>query len=130
MYLNRVALITVNLGITCPFWASAFVKAADFEGTIAEVGAIGLPAPVFVAAMTVLVQAGGSISLITRLFAPLGAAVLVIFSLTASFLVHPFWTMPPDAFLPNFAAFTANMGLIGGLIAAAALTSLHKDRQS
>lgn len=127
MYLSRAAVTAINVGITCPFWASAFVKAADFEGTIAEVAAIGLPAPVFVAAMIILVQAGGSISLITGLFAPFGAGALVIFSLAASFLVHPFWTMPPEAFLPNFAAFTANMGLIGGLIAAAILTIFYKD---
>ncbi|KZY38050.1 hypothetical protein A3731_14365 [Roseovarius sp. HI0049] len=128
MYLSRGTLLAVNLGITCPFWASAFVKAANFEGTIAEVSAIGLPVPVFIAAMTILAQAGGSISLVTGVLAPLGAAVLVIFSLAASFLVHPFWTMPQDAFLPNFAAFTANMGLIGGLVAAAILTKIHMDR--
>ncbi|PVB62483.1 DoxX family protein [Labrenzia sp. 011] len=127
MYLSRAAVAAINAGITCPFWASALVKAADFEGTIAEVAAIGLPAPVFVAVMTVLVQAGGSISLILGVFAPFGAAALVIFSLAASFLVHPFWALPEDAFLPNFAAFTANMGLIGGLIAAAILNTLHKD---
>lgn len=98
MYLSRAALTAINVGITCPFWASAFVKAADFEVTMAEVATIGLPVPVFVAAMTILVQAGGSISLITGLFAPLGAAVLVIFSLAASFLVHSFWTMPQELF--------------------------------
>ncbi len=128
MYLSRPVITAINVGITCPFWASAFVKAADFDGTVAEVAAIGLPVPVFVAAMTVLVQAGGSLSLITGLFAPLGAVVLVLFSLAASLLVHPFWTMPPEAFVPNFAAFTANMGLIGGLIAGAILIASHKDR--
>lgn len=128
MYLSRPALVGINVVITCPFWASAFVKAVDFEGTVAEVAAIGLPAPLLVATMTVLVQAGGSISVITGFFAPLGAALLIIFSLAASFLVHPFWALPPEAFVPNFAAFTANMGLIGGLIAATVLTTLPKDR--
>ena len=128
MYLSRAVLTAINVIITCPFWASALVKAADFDGAVAEVAAMGLPVPVFIAAMTVLVQAGGSISLIAGLFAPVGAAVLVIFSLVASFMVHHFWNMPPEAFVPNFAAFTANMGLIGGLIVAAILTTLQKDR--
>ncbi|KJS40207.1 MAG: hypothetical protein VR71_23875 [Roseovarius sp. BRH_c41] len=128
MYLSRAFVTATNVVITCPFWASALVKAADFEGTVAEVAAMGLPLPVFVAAMTVLVQLGGSISLITGLFAPVGAAMLVLFSGAASILAHHFWSMPQDAFLPNFAAFTANMGLIGGLIAAAILIRLQEDK--
>lgn len=40
--------------------------------------------------MTVMVQTGGSPSLIAGLFAPLGAVVIVILLLAASFLVHPF----------------------------------------
>ncbi|EAQ26435.1 DoxX family protein [Roseovarius sp. 217] len=128
MYLSRAFVTATNMVITCPFWASAMVKAADFEGTVAEVAAMGLPLPVFVAAMTVLVQLGGSISLITGLFAPVGAAMLVLFSVAASILAHHFWSMSQDAFLPNFAAFTANMGLIGGLIAAAILIRLQEDK--
>lgn len=128
MYLSRAVVSVINVVITCPFWASALVKASDFNGTVAEIAVMGLPGPVFVAIMTILVQAGGSICLIAGVFAPFGAVVLAIFSLFASFLVHHFWTMPHEAFLPNFAAFTANMGLIGGLMAAAILTTLHKDR--
>jgi uncharacterized membrane protein YphA (DoxX/SURF4 family) len=55
---------------------------------VAEAAAMGLPVPVFVASMTVLVQTGGSICLIIGLFASLGAAALVIFSTTASLLVQ------------------------------------------
>lgn len=128
MYLSHAVVTAINVVITCPFWSSALVKVINFDGTVSEVAGMGLPVPVVVAAMTILVQAGGSISLITGLFATVGASVLVIFSLAASFLVHPFWSMPQDAFVPNFAAFTANMGLIGGLIAAAILTTFKEDK--
>lgn len=43
MYLNRPIAIAINVVVTCPFWATAFVKAVDFDGTVAEVAAIGLP---------------------------------------------------------------------------------------
>lgn len=104
-----------------PVSASAFVKSADFDGTLAEVAAMGLPVPVSIAAMTVLVQAGGSISLITALFAPVVPPYLWFFLWR-----HGFWSMPPEEYLPNFAVSAANMSLIGGLIAAAILTTLQK----
>lgn len=128
MYLCRSVLTSISVLATCPFWASAMVKAANFEGTVAEFAAMGLPSPAFVAVTTIMVQAGGSVSLITGMLAPIGAALLAIFSLAASFVAHDFWSMPEDAFVPNFAAFTANMGLIGGLVAAALLMNLFKDR--
>ncbi len=128
MYLSRSVLTFICVLVTCPFWASAIIKAAYFEDTLAEFVAMGLPTPALIAVTTILVQAGGSVSLITGTLAPIGTALLAIFSLAASFVAHDFWSMPEDAFVPNFAAFTANIGLIGGLISVALLINLFKER--
>ncbi|WP_420006482.1 DoxX family protein [Arenibacterium sp. LLYu02] len=116
--------------LTCPFWASALVKAADLSGTATEVAHLGLPLPWGTALATILVQGLGSLCLIFGLVPRWAAAALILFTLAASFLAHPFWRLPPEVFLPNFAAFTANMGLIGGLVLAALLSTTSKGSRS
>ncbi|WP_420006453.1 DoxX family protein [Arenibacterium sp. LLYu02] len=112
--------------LTCPFWASAVVKAMDLAGTTTEVAALGLPLPLPTALATIAVQGGASLCLILG-FRPRWAAVaLILFTLAASLVAHPFWALPPAAFLPNFAAFTANMGLIGGLVLAALMPRIKE----
>lgn len=112
--------LTGRILLTSPFWASALLKLYDFGGTIAEVKGFGLPAPALVAILTICVQAAGSVAIISGHFAAAGAAALGVFTLMASLLAHTFWQ---GGFAPHpFAAFMANMGLIGGLILAVILS--------
>ncbi len=112
--------------LTCPFWASALVKASDLAGTAAKVAALGLPLPLPTAFATIALQGGASLCLILGFRPVWAAASLILFTLAASFLAHPFWALPPAAFLPNFAAFTANLGLVGGLLLAARIPRIQE----
>ncbi len=124
---SRPLALLVRLLAVSPFWASAAVKLYDFPAAIAEVQHLGLFAPRLVAAATIAVQAGGAALIVAGLLPWLGVAALAAFTLMASVIAHAFWAAPPGVAGRQFAEFMANMGLIGGMAAAAMTTGAKSE---
>jgi uncharacterized membrane protein YphA (DoxX/SURF4 family) len=116
---RRFAAAAATL-LTLPYWASALAKLADWNGAVAEAGHFGLQPAVAVAALTIFAQLGGSLLVITRRQAWLGAGALGVFTALATLIAHPFWTVAdPIARFHERNSFLEHAGLIGGLILAA-----------
>lgn len=115
--------------LTLPFWSSGIAKLLDIDGALAEAAHFGLePAWVTVIA-TLIVQLGGSAALITGRSAWLGAGALGVFTVLATLIAHPFWTVAdPMARFHERNTFLEHVGLVGGLILAAILT--HRKGRS
>ena len=109
--------------LTAAFWTSGVAKLLDFPGAVAEVAGLGLPAPALVAALTILVQLGGSALVVLDRWAWLGAGALAAFTVAATVLAHAFWNAPADQWAHQFATFTEHMGLVGGFLLAAILSA-------
>jgi len=116
-----VALIARIL-LTAPFWISGLLKIFDFPSAIGEAAHFGLQPAALVAVVIILLQIAGSLAVITARWTWLGAGALGVFTALASLVGHAFWTLPdPMARFHDMNAFTANLGLIGGLVLAAIL---------
>ncbi len=116
----------LNLGgrllLTLPFWSSGIAKLLDIDGALAEAAHFGLE-PVWVMVIaTLIVQLGGSAALIAGQFAWVGAGALGVFTVLATLIAHPFWTVAdPVARFHERNIFLEHGGLVGGLILAAIL---------
>ena len=83
------------------------------------------PAPIF-AALTIAVQAAGSLLLLTGYAPWLGAGMLGGFTIVATWVAHPFWRQTDAALrLQHRTVFLEHIGLIGGLMLAATLLEYH-----
>ena len=113
--------------LTLPFWLSGLTKLADIPAALAEADQFGLqPTPVAVAA-TITVQLVGSIMLITGRWAWLAAGALGVFTLLATLVAHPFWTLAdPIERFHQTNTFVEHLGLIGGLALAAILADAER----
>ena len=120
-------LLVARVLLTSAFWTSGLAKLSDLSGATAEVAGLGLPMPALVAALTILVQLGGSSLVILNRWTWLGAGLLAGFTLAATLLAHAFWAVPAEQFPRQFATFMEHMGLIGGFMLVAAL-GLHRGR--
>lgn len=108
--------------LTLPYWSSGIAKLADWNGALAEAGHFGLQPAALVAALTILVQLGGSLLVIAARQAWLGAGALGVFTALATLVAHPFWSIAdPVARFHERNTFLEHAGLIGGLILAAIL---------
>ncbi|KDP95844.1 DoxX family protein [Brevundimonas sp. EAKA] len=121
-----VALIG-RLLLTSPFWISGVLKLFDFPSAVGEAVHFGLQPAALVAVAVILLQIGGSLAVILKRRTWLGAGALGVFTALADLIGHAFWTLPdPMARFHDMNAFTANLGLIGGLILAAVLAERRR----
>lgn len=112
--------IAAAILLTLPYWTSGIAKIADWNGALGEAAHFGLQPAIAVAALTILVQLGGSLLVILGRQALLGAGALGVFTALATLIAHPFWTVAdPIARFHERNTFLEHAGLIGGLILAA-----------
>ncbi|WP_371344754.1 DoxX family protein [Ancylobacter sp. IITR112] len=116
--------LLARLLLTAPFWLSGISKFLDFEGGVAEMARAGLEPAIGFNIATIAVQLAASLFIISGRHVWLGAAMLVLFTGLTIPLVHHFWAMTAEPFR-TIAFHTAieHIGLIGGLLAVAVLSS-------
>lgn len=115
--------------MTLPYWWSGLAKMADLNGARAEAIGLGLEPAGLVVAATIGVQLVGSFLLITGRQAWLAAGALGVFTGLATLIAHPFWTIAePVARFHAQNTFLEHLGLIGGLMVAAALAERGRTR--
>lgn len=115
--------------LTLPYWWSGLAKLADLTGARAEAIGLGLEPAGLVVAATIGVQLVGSFLLITGRQAWLAAGALGVFTGLATLIAHPFWTIAePVARFHAQNTFLEHLGLIGGLMVAAALAERGRTR--
>lgn len=106
--------------LTMPYWTSGIAKLADWNGAVTEAAHFGLRPALAVAALTIIVQLGGSLLVIAGRWAWLGAGALGVFTVLATLIAHPFWAVAdPIARFHERNTFLEHAGLVGGLMLAA-----------
>ena len=102
------------------FLVSGFGKIAGFDGTVGYISAQHLPLPALVAVLTIVVEVGGGLALVTGLWTRQAALVLAGFTLLTAFVFHGFWSAPDAAKAMQQIQFLKNLSIAGGLLVLAA----------
>nr|HET7860227.1 DoxX family protein [Caldimonas sp.] len=102
------------------FLVSGVGKIAGFDGTVGYISAQHLPLPALAAALTIVVELGGGIALVTGLWTRQAALVLAAFTLLTAFVFHAFWSAPEAAKAMQQIQFLKNLSIAGGLFVLAA----------
>jgi uncharacterized membrane protein YphA (DoxX/SURF4 family) len=104
------------LALCAAYLQGGLQKAFDFAGAIAENQHFGLPYAAQLAALTIVVELGASLLILSGIYRWAGALVLAGFTLFATFVANRFWEMvPPERFMAAN-SFFEHIGLIGGFI--------------
>ncbi|MDB5856836.1 MAG: Membrane protein [Ramlibacter sp.] len=91
-------------------------KALDFPAAIAEMQHFGLAPAAPLVILTIVVELGASVSILSGIYRWAGALVLAGFTLSASFIANRFWEMaPPERFMAAN-SFFEHIGLVGGFV--------------
>jgi uncharacterized membrane protein YphA (DoxX/SURF4 family) len=114
--------------LTTPYWFAGLYKLTHLSDALGEAAHFGLRPAGLVVAATIVVQLGGSLLLIFGRLGWLAAGALGVFTALATLIAHPYWTVADP--LERFHAmntFLEHVGLIGGLMVAAALIQKERD---
>ena len=115
-----------RLCISAVFLYSALDKTRHWRESVAEVTELGLPFPILFAAATIATQGVGGLALATGLAAGTGAAMLGLFTISATFLGHRFWLLRGAPARREFTTALEHLAIVGGLL----LVVLHQFRAS
>ncbi|MHA6203444.1 DoxX family protein [Dyella soli] len=112
LLVQRVALVL----LCAAYLQGGIDKLWDFHGAVAETTHFGLPMPVLVTVLTIVIELGASVLIISGYQRWIGALVLAAFTLMATFLANRFWELPPSGRIPVANAFFEHLGLVGGFL--------------
>ena len=114
--LTRYIPVVGRLCIAAVFLYSGQDKLRHRADAIAEVRALGLPAPALIVAGTSVTQVLGGISIVLNLFAFWGALMLAGFTAVATLTGHRAWLLKGAAARAEFTTMLEHLAIIGGLL--------------
>jgi putative oxidoreductase len=114
-------LLAGRILIAFVFLVSGIHKAIWYQKAIEEFTVDGVPLISMALPATILLHLGGAVCLILGVFTELAALLLAIHTAVATYMVHGFWRLEGIERLIRSRVFSANLGVIGGLLYIAAL---------
>jgi uncharacterized membrane protein YphA (DoxX/SURF4 family) len=112
LIVQRVAMLL----LCAAYLQGGIDKAWDFHGAVAEMAHFGLPMPVLVTTLTIVIELVAPVFIISGFYRWTGALVLAVFTLMATFLANRFWEFPLAQRVPVANAFFEHFGLVGGFL--------------
>src|SRR5262249_30675397 len=104
--------------LLCVIFVMATVgkKIPDYAGTIEVMEKVGVPAPHVLLAGALAFLLVGSLSVIVGYKARIGAVLLAVFLVLASYYFHPFWKFEGEAKDMQMIHFMKNLSMFGAML--------------
>lgn len=91
-------------------------KIPHFHDVAKVMASVGVPAPEFLLVGAIVFLVVGSVSVIIGYKARLGATLLLIFLVLASYYFHPFWKLEGKAQQEQMIQFMKNLSMMGAML--------------
>src|SRR3954464_2852652 len=112
---DEVILVTRILLIVL-FVVSGWGKITNYTGTVGYMTQVGAPMPSVAALVAIVVEVFVALAVALGVWPRPLALVLRLFTLGATFIGHPFWTMEGAARYANSVNFYKTLSIIGGFL--------------
>jgi len=115
--INNIAFLVGRAIVDCFFLMNGFNHFAQLNMLTGYAKSKGIPAPALAVGGSGVLLFLGGLSLLLGYHPTIGAALLVIFLLSAMFGIHNFWTVQdPQAKMGEMINFLKNMAILGLLL--------------
>ena len=99
------------------FVVSGIGKVLGFAGVAAWMNAAGIPAAGLLLVLTILLEIGGGLALITGFQARFAALALAVFLVPVTLIFHGFWSADAAEFQNQLNHFLKNVAILGAMLA-------------
>jgi putative oxidoreductase len=103
------------------FVISGLLKITAFSGVVGYMSSLGIPFATFAVLLTILVEVGGGLAIMTGWNARPAALVVALFTVGATLAAHRFWQADPAGVQNQLNHFLKNISIIGALLMLAAV---------
>lgn len=109
--IGRVMLCTIF------FMAAVGNKIPHFNDVAGVMAKVGIPAPQLMLVGAIVFLIAGSVSVIVGFHSRIGASLLLVFLILATYYFHAFWKLSdPQAQQEQMIQFMKNLGLMGAMV--------------
>lgn len=98
------------------FLMSGIMKIPNWEGTAGYMEFMGMPMVTLFLIGAVVLEIGGSLSVILGYKARWGALALIVFTIPTTLIFHAYWAVDPEQMQTQQIMFMKNLAIIGGLL--------------
>jgi len=98
------------------FLMSGIMKIPNWEGTAGYMEFMGMPMVTLFLIGAVVLEIGGSLSVILGYKARWGALALIVFTIPTTLIFHAYWAVDPEQMQIQQIMFMKNLAIIGGLL--------------
>lgn len=120
-------VVLARAALTLPFWAGGMLRLVNFAASSDELADYGLYPAGLINSLAIFVLIGGSLLVVANRRAWSGAGALAILTLMTIPVAHDFWNLTGHSRATELDTALRHIGLVGGLMVAAAL-SRHSPR--
>jgi len=114
--INHIGPLAGRILLSLIFLLSGFNKIVGFAGTAGWMASKGLPMAEVLLAITIVIEIGASLMIITGFKARLGATAILLWLIPVTFIFHNFWAVPAADQQIQQIMFMKNLGLMGGML--------------
>jgi uncharacterized membrane protein YphA (DoxX/SURF4 family) len=125
----RGTFLAARIALTSAYLQGGLTKLLDFPAAVAEQEHFGLHPGFVWAALTILVELGGSALVISGRLVWLGAGALGVLTAVATFVAEDFWAKAGHERVLALDGFFEHVGLIAGFILVAAVAASERRRR-
>lgn len=108
--LGRVLLCTIFL------MSAAGNKIPNFNGVVGVMDKVGIPAAPLMLVLAIIFLLGGSVSVVLGYQARIGAGLLLVFLILATYYFHNFWALADQARQEQMIQFMKNLSMAGAML--------------
>lgn len=112
------------------FLISGALKIGSFAGTAAWMASAGLPLASLLLVLTIMIEIGGGLTLITGWQSRWGALALAVFLMPVTLVFHGFWSADAANFQNQLNHFLKNISILGGMLVVFSLETLREQPKS
>lgn len=109
LFLGRVFISQI-------FIIAGFSKLVEFHSTLSTMTTAGVPYAEIMLVIAIVVELGGGLLLLFGWLTRLGALMLIVFIVLATYYFHSFWDFEAANKINQIYHFTKNVSIVGGLI--------------
>ncbi len=114
---NDGAMLVGRLLLAALFLQAGIPKAlGGYVGFGKYIGNLGMPFPEIMSLVGTAVEVLAPIAIILGIFHRTSAAILIVFTLVATFLAHRYWEFPVEQMGNQRNHFFKNLAVVGGLL--------------
>jgi putative oxidoreductase len=119
LVMQNVSKVTYPIGrafLGALFFISGIYKILGFAGVAGWMASSGLPAASLLLALTIVIEVGGGLMLITGFRARAAAIVIALFLVPVTLVFHGFWSADAAGFQNQLTQFLKNLAILGGML--------------